>query len=163
MPGPERPDDLGEYRDYLMALALAQVPVDLRGRVDPSDLVQETLCEALRDREQHRGGTRAELMGWLRSVLRFNLIDRLRRLRHEAPAGALDGSLDRTSQGMGWLFAASQTAPDARAVREEDALRLAAVMKELSAPQAEAIILKHCQGMSVDEICRHMNRTPDAV
>ncbi|MBV8230235.1 MAG: sigma-70 family RNA polymerase sigma factor, partial [Planctomycetaceae bacterium] len=34
---------------------------------------------------------------------------------------------------------------------------------QLSPPQAEAIVLKHCHGMSVAEISRHMNRTPDAV
>jgi RNA polymerase sigma-70 factor (ECF subfamily) len=151
----------GEYRDYLMLLARSQVSVDLRGRIDPSDLVQETICHALRDPTRHR--SRAEMMGWLRSVLRFNLIDRLRRLRLERRVVSLDGSLDRTSDGMSRFPAARPSAPEARAVREEDALALAATLGQLSPPQAEAIVLKHCQGMSVAEIGRHMNRTPDAV
>src|SRR5262245_7233105 len=83
MSDPRGPEQFGEYRDYLMALARVQVSVDLRARIDPSDLVQETLCEALRDLPHHRGRSRAEMMGWLRSLLRFNLIDRLRRLRLE--------------------------------------------------------------------------------
>jgi RNA polymerase sigma-70 factor (ECF subfamily) len=153
----------GEYRDYLLTLARAQVSVDLRARIDPSDLVQETLCEALRDLPRHRGRSRAEMMGWLRSLLRFNLIDRLRRLRLERRVVSFDGELDRTSQGMIGVMRASRSTPETRAAREEDALALAGLLAQLSPPQAEAIVLKHCQGMSVAEISRHMNRTPDAV
>ena len=162
---PEPPDDeeFGEFRDYLMVLARSQVSVDLRGRIDPSDLVQETLCDALRDLPRYRGRTRAEMMGWLRSVLKFNLIDRLRRLRLEGRVVSFDASLDQTSHGMSHLLQASRSAPEVRAVREEDALTLATMLGQLSPPQAEAIVLKHCQGMSVVEIGRHMNRTPDAV
>jgi RNA polymerase sigma-70 factor (ECF subfamily) len=163
MPEPRHHEEFGEFREYLMALARAQVPVDLRGRIDPSDLVQETLCEALRDHSQYRGQTQAEMMAWVRSLLRFNLIDRLRRLRLERRVVSYDGALDQTSHGMSCLLQASRSAPDVRAARAEDALTLATLLGQLSPPQAEAIVLKHCQGMTVAEISRHMNRTPDAV
>ncbi len=163
MPERRNDEEVGDYREYLMVLARSQVSVDLRGRIDPSDLVQETLCDALRDLPRHRGRTRAEMMGWLRSLLRFNLIDRLRRLRLEGPVVSLDGSLDQTSHGMNCLVQSGRSAPEVRAVREEDALLLTAMLGQLSGPQAEAIILKHCQGMSVAEIGRHMNRTPEAI
>ena len=52
---PANDGEFDEYRDYLMVLARSQVAVDLRGRIDPSDLVQETLCDALRDLPRHRG------------------------------------------------------------------------------------------------------------
>jgi RNA polymerase sigma-70 factor (ECF subfamily) len=163
MPEPRYHEEFGAFRDYLMVLARTQVSVDLRCRIDPSDLVQETLCEALRDLPRHRGRTRAEMMAWLRSLLRFNLIDRLRRLRLERRVVSFDGALDQTSHGMSCLLQTSRSAPDARAAREEDALALAALLGQLSPAQAEAIVLKHCQGMSVAEISRHMNRPPDAV
>jgi RNA polymerase sigma factor (sigma-70 family) len=102
-------------------------------------------------------------MGWLRSLLRFNLIDRLRRLRLERQVVSFDGALDRTSRGMSDLMLAGGSDPGARAAREEDALALAALLGRLSPPQAEAIVLKHCHGMSVAEISRHMDRSPDAV
>jgi RNA polymerase sigma-70 factor (ECF subfamily) len=158
-------DELAEYRDYLMILARSQIAIDLRARIDPSDLVQDTLCDALRDRDWTRVRSRAETMGWLRSVLKFNLIDRLRRLSLERQVVSLDGSLDQTSIGMSRLPQGhrSESNPSARVVREEDALKLAAVLGQLSEAQAEAIVLKHCQGMSVVEIGRHMNKGPDAV
>jgi RNA polymerase sigma-70 factor (subfamily 1) len=158
-------DEFGEYRDYLMILARSQIAIDLRGQIDPSDLVQDTLCDALRGHPQARARTRAETMGWLRSVLKFNLIDRLRRLSLERQVVSLDGSLDQTSVGMSRLpqRQRSESAPLARVVREEDALALAAMLGQLSPAQAEAIVLKHCQGMSVVEIGRHMNKSPDAI
>ena len=78
---------------------------------------------------------------------------------------SLDVSLDQTSVGMSRLpqLQLSESAPSARVVREEDALILAAMLGQLSQAQAEAIVLKHCQGMSVAEIGRHMNKSPDAI
>ena len=103
------------------------------------------------------------MMGWLRSLLRCNLIDRFRRLRLENRVASLDALLDQTSAGMNSLVQASQSAPDARVLREEDALTLAGLLKQLTDAQAEAIVLKHCRGWSVEEIGRHLDKTPDAV
>jgi RNA polymerase sigma-70 factor, ECF subfamily len=155
--------DFREYREYVTALARAHVSVDLRGAIDLSDLVQETLFEAVRDPGPARHRTQAQMMGWLRSLLKCNLIDRLRRLRLERQVVSLDFSLDQTSEGMSRFPWPSHSAPDARLIREDDALNLADVLAKLSPPQAEAIVLKHCQGMSAAEISRHMNRTPEAV
>jgi RNA polymerase sigma-70 factor, ECF subfamily len=161
MTGPENGDEFGEYRDYLIVLARSQVSVDLRGRIDPSDLVQDTICDALRAPALKREP--AQTVGWLRRILHDNLVDRLRRLRLENQVASLDALLDRTSAGISRFLRASQSAPEARVVREEDELILAEVLGQLTSAQAEAIVLKHCQGISVVEICRHMNRTPDAV
>jgi RNA polymerase sigma-70 factor (ECF subfamily) len=154
--------DLGEYRPWLKALALAQIPVDLRGRIDPSDIVQQTICEAISDLPNHRGKTKPEFMGWLRSMLRFHLIDAFRALKF-APKVSIDASLGMTDDGMSRLLQANLSSVGHRAIMEEQSIALAKLLEQLSSPQAEAIVLKHCQGMSVDQICRHMNKTPDAV
>jgi RNA polymerase sigma-70 factor (ECF subfamily) len=154
--------DLGEYRAWLKTLALVQIPVDLRGRIDPSDIVQQTICEAISDLPKYRGTSKPELMGWLRSMLRFHLIDAFRKLKF-APKVSIDDSLVMTDHGMSHLLHANVTSVGQRAINEEQAIALTKLLDQLSASQAEAIILKHCQGMSVDQICRHMNKTPDAV
>ena len=51
---------------------------DLQVRLDPSDLVQETLLEAHRDFRQFLGRTEAELTVWLRRILVRNLADQLK-------------------------------------------------------------------------------------
>lgn len=84
--------DLGEYRAWLKTLALAQIPVDLRGRIDPSDVVQQTICEAISDLPKYRGESKPEFMGWLRSMLRFHIIDAFKALKL-APKVSIDVSL----------------------------------------------------------------------
>jgi len=50
MPQPSECLALERFRDYLIILARIRIPSDLRGRIDPSDLVQDTLFCAHRDR-----------------------------------------------------------------------------------------------------------------
>jgi RNA polymerase sigma-70 factor, ECF subfamily len=158
--------DFGEYRDYLMVLAKAMISVDLRTRIDPSDVVQETIYKALCDKppaHEPRERERPQMIAWLRKILHDRLVDRLRRLQLERQIESLDGGMDQTSERMSILANAGQSAPDARAIREEDAQILATMLSKLSPLQAEAVVLKYCRGISVIEISRHMNRTPDAI
>lgn len=154
--------DLGEYREWLKSLALGQIAAELRGRIDPSDIVQHSLCEALRDLPVAAEKSRPQMMAWLRTILRHNLIDAFRRLKH-TPRVSLDDSLAMTDANMSRFLVADQSAVGARVEREERALQLAERLRQLTPAQAEAILLKHCQGMSVEEICRHMQRSPEAV
>src|SRR5262245_60455945 len=72
---------LESYRNYLRLMARASAQAVLRGKADPSDLVQETLLKAHRNFEQFRGGTEAKLVAWLRQILARNLADLARRYR----------------------------------------------------------------------------------
>jgi len=57
---------LEEYRDYLHPLARLQIDPRLRSKLDPSDIVQQTLLIAHERRDQFRGGTDADKAAWLR-------------------------------------------------------------------------------------------------
>src|SRR4051812_48092493 len=61
------------YSNYLKLLVLAQLEKNLRTRVSPSDVVQETFFEAHRDFPQFRGHTTGEFVAWLRRILVNNL------------------------------------------------------------------------------------------
>ena len=54
----------------------------LRGRLDPSDVVQQTLLIAHEKQEQFRGRTDAELAAWLRTILVNILAQQMRRFRN---------------------------------------------------------------------------------
>src|SRR5206468_3622402 len=72
-----------DYRDYLHLLARLQLDPRLHGKVDPSDVVQQTLIKAHQHREQFRGSTPAEQAGWLRRILANTLVDAARKFGRE--------------------------------------------------------------------------------
>src|SRR5262249_43559834 len=117
------------YRNYLRLLARTQVDGALRARLDPSDLVQETLLEAYRDFPRFFGGTENELMAWLRRILVRNLADQLK--RHQAQGRdwkrqeSLEGLLDRSSAEAHEALARGITSPSVQASRREQAALLA--------------------------------------
>src|SRR5947208_418663 len=66
------------YANYLKLLARLQIDHRLQGKVDPSDVVQETFLEAHRDFVQFRGQSEEEFVGWLRQILVSNLANVVR-------------------------------------------------------------------------------------
>jgi RNA polymerase sigma-70 factor (ECF subfamily) len=155
------------YRDYLKVLARTQWGSTPCGRLDCSDVVQMTLLEAVRKRDQFRGRSAAEMAGWLRKMLAFNMVDAAR-AAGRAKRGALhvvslEDALDQSSARLGTLLATDQSTPSQAAGRHEDAVRLARVLEKLPQAQREAVVLRHCQGCSLEEISQKLDRTPAAV
>ena len=154
-------------RDYLRVLARIGLDPRLRGKVDESDVVQQSLLEAHRDWDQFRGTTDAERFAWLRQILARNLSNLLRdytRARRDVtrewrPDPAAEASSVRLER---WL-AADQTTPGTAAVREEEAARVALALCELPEQQREAVILRHWHGYPVARIAAELGTTPDAV
>src|SRR5438067_1820175 len=96
---------LESYRNYLRLLARTGIDASLRGKADPSDLVQETLLKAHRHFGQFQGQTEAELAAWLRRILARNLTDLVRRFKAEGRRRArecpLGDVLGRSSRILG--------------------------------------------------------------
>jgi RNA polymerase sigma-70 factor (ECF subfamily) len=156
-PAPER------WRPYLLLLARAHAGA----RHDPSDIVQEALLAAHKQRGQFRGTTDGEYVGWLRRILAGRLADAgraMHRVKRDANrVRSLDAALAESSARLMAALAADQTSPSEAAVHHENLLRLANALADLPAAQRDAITLRHCRGWSIDQIATHLDRTPAAV
>src|SRR4051812_23877987 len=62
-------DHLERYRHYLSLLARLQLNARLQGKLDASDVVQQTLLQAHTKLDQFRGRSSGELASWLRQIL----------------------------------------------------------------------------------------------
>jgi RNA polymerase sigma-70 factor (ECF subfamily) len=155
------------YRNYLRLLARTGLDASLRGKADPSDLVQDALLKAAQRFGQFRGTTDAELAGWLRQILARCLADFVRRYgtggRHAGREQSLDQLLDRSSQAMERIMAADGTSPSASAQRRDLGVVLSDALAGLSEEYREVLVLHHLEGLSWDEVARRMGRTPNAV
>jgi RNA polymerase sigma-70 factor (ECF subfamily) len=149
-------------------LARLQIDRHLQGKVDPSDLVQETFLEAHRDFGQFVGATEAELVSWLRQILARNLTDLVRhyqgtRRRDVRLERALGQELDRSSAILDRRLVARSDSPSQHAARREQAVVLADALALLPVDYREVLVLRHLEGLRFAEIAQHMGRTLDAV
>ena len=158
---------LERCRAYLHLLARVQLGPRLRGKLDPSDVVQQTLLEAYQKRAQFRGSTEGEWLAWLRRALAHNLADALRAFGQEkrdvARERSLEAAVEVSSQQLGAWLAADQSSPSEQAQRHERAARLAEALAELPPDNREALVLHYFEDRSLADIATHLGRTPAAV
>jgi RNA polymerase sigma-70 factor (ECF subfamily) len=159
-------DSLGRllefFRDYLNLTAEAGLDSALRPKAAASDLVQESMLEAQRDFHHFRGGTEAEFRAWLKRILLNNLLNayrlwqaKKRQLGREVPLGSLE--LGPSSAGS-----TTDPTPSKIACGREQRQRLQDALLRLPAHYREAILLRHRDGHSFEQIGLRLSRTADA-
>lgn len=169
----ERPNDkaadlpLERFREYLHLLARSNLGRQYQGKLDASDVVQQTLLHAHREQNLFHGTNDAELAGWLRQILAWNLGAAFRALgqqkRDVSRERAIQADLDQSSARLENFLTADVSSPSHRAARGEQILRIAQALGQLPDDQREATVLRHCRGLSLEEICKQMDKSERAV
>jgi RNA polymerase sigma-70 factor (ECF subfamily) len=158
---------LDPYRAYLRLLAGMQLDPRLQGKLDPSDIVQQTLLHGHAHLGQFRGHSEAELAGWLRRILANNLARAVRQYgtstRDVDRERSLQAALEESSHRLENWLAAPASSPSQVAERHEQLLRLAQALAQLPQEQKEAVELHHLRGLAVAETARLMQRSKPAV
>lgn len=135
-------------------------------KIDPEDIVQETLLKAWRGRAQFKGSSRAEILAWLRTLLSNTLIDHTRAflsakrdVRLEVPL-----SLDQTSRNLeGWLTAVGSVTPGTRMGREEDFNLLCEAIMSLRPVPRSILLARHVEGLTLRQIAERLGKKRETV
>ena len=163
---PDADLDLGRYRGYLKFLAEAQLRGPLRAKVDPSDLVQQTLLQAHAARADCRAENSAAKAAWLRQILARNLLHAARDLHRDKRdirrERSLEARLNESSCRLAGLLAADGSSPSQAADRNEQVVRLAAALTELPDAQRQAILAHYWHGCSLAEVGTRLGRSAPA-
>src|SRR5262249_54494802 len=158
---------LEQFREYLRLLARLQMPAQLRGKLDPSDLVQVALLKAHQADGDFRGHTRAERAAWLRQILARTMAnalrDHARAKRDVALERSLEDALHTSSARLEAWLVSGEDSPSTQAARNEQVVELATALSRLPEPLREVVVLRYCQGMPLADISAAIGRSRAAV
>jgi RNA polymerase sigma-70 factor (ECF subfamily) len=158
---------LARYRDYLRVLARVHLSARPRVKLDASDVVQQAILNAHAHRDQFRGNTEAQWLGWLRAILANALASAIREFgtaaRDLSRERSLEAELERSSSRLEGLLAAEQSSPSEGAVRGEELLRLTRALVQLPDDQRRVVELHHLKGLTIAAVAAELGRTRPAV
>jgi RNA polymerase sigma-70 factor (ECF subfamily) len=164
-PPPQQEPSLDRYRSYLLLLARMQLDGRAQSKLDPSDVVQQTMLEAHAFQHQFVGDPE-RFIAWLRKALVNNLRDALRALRRGKRdirrETSLDADVERSSARLADILPADHSSPSRRAGRNEDLIRLAVALDALPEAQRQAVVLHHLHGWPLAETAARLDRTEAA-
>jgi RNA polymerase sigma-70 factor (ECF subfamily) len=148
---------LERHRDRLKRMVAVRADPRLAARVDPSDVVQESLTEAAEKLDRYLARPPLPFYPWLRRLA----LDRLATLfRHHVRTGRRAvtreevrmGLSDQSAGELAERLFARQSDPAARLDRTEVQARVRSTLAALKDSEREVLVLRHLEGMPPKEI-----------
>jgi RNA polymerase sigma-70 factor, ECF subfamily len=167
--GVARSELLDRHRTRLRRMVAVRIDPRLTARVDPSDVVQETLAEAHRRLDDYLAVQPVPFYPWLRQLAQDRLTDLHRRhvraarraVGREEPAGPVLS--DDSVAALTHRLAASAPGPSEAANRHEQAGLLRAALEQLPETDREVLILRHLEQLTPREIADVLGVPPAVV
>ena len=165
--GPSRRELLERYRDHLGRMISARLDRRLAPRVDPSDVVQETLASAANRMDEFFRERPLPFFGWLRQLAgeqlrethRRHLHAQRRSVRRESRESDLP---DDSAMELGRRFVSDDTSPSNRAIREERSVRVMEALKRMPPKDRDLLAMRYLEQLSVGEIAETLAITEGA-
>jgi RNA polymerase sigma-70 factor (ECF subfamily) len=163
------PEALGQvlegFRGYLLLIAQQEMDPQLQAKGGASDLVQETLVDAVGDFHRFNGTSEGALRAWLRQMLLHNVADfgrhyrdtDKRRVDREVHLEAGDSTVPPGDQ-----LVADTLSPSRQAMADEQAQAIQRALERLPEDYRIVVRLRYQENQSFDEIARGMHLTPNA-
>jgi len=153
------------YRDYLLAIANSAISSDIRPKVAPSDVVQQSLAEACLGFDQFEGMSEDALRGWLRRILLNNVQDATREYRgtamrditREVPLAG-----DDSRQVIDANLIADQPSPSENAALSEEQRLFEMALARMPADYALVIRKRNLEYRSFHDIGEMFSMSADA-
>ena len=162
---------LQAYQEHLTHLATLQFRRQLKPRVSPSDVVQDTLFGAHQNFNQFRGQSESELMAWLRTILISKLFKSVGRHIQAAQRDvrkeiALDNpSQDNPNASREQLrnrLPAREPTPSVNLQKQESISELEGQLSRLPSDYREVLVLRNLRELPFEEIAKQMGRSAGA-
>ena len=150
---------LAACNHYLLWVARRHLDPDLLPKGGASDMVQETLLEAHRDFSQFRGESDAELLAWLRRLLRNNIANFARHHRAAKRGAGREVPLSVTYAGS---TSGNAARPEAAAERADEEEMFERLVDRLPA-DIRRVMTQWYAGQSFAEIGLELGRSQNAV
>lgn len=143
------------HREKLRRMVQVRIDPRLKGRVAPSDVLQEAYIDALKRFPHYFEKDDQPFFGWLRLIVGQRLADlhrehlaaKKRDVRHELPFGHPNGP-QGSAACLASCVAGVLTSPSGAAARNEDVARLEASLLELDDVDREILLLRHFEELS---------------
>ena len=135
------------YKKYLLAIANDEVSSDWQAKEGASDLVQETQFKVLKNYNQFRGTTLAELEAWFCTILRNHIHDKRKDCRDQNVAERKKPPAISGSDGISSL--------DIKLQRQREA------MDRLKYEDREILEMRYTEKLSYPEIAKRLGLTED--
>jgi len=152
-------------RGYLLRIAENEIRVELRAKVNPSDVVQDTFLEACRIYSRFQGTQSEELQAWLRAIL-LNKLNNLHKqyFQTEKRRVGREQSLDdsHNARPLREEIPAPNLTPSGHAVRNEESQSLNTAMARLPEHYRQVLVWRTYDHISFAEIGHRLNRSEAA-
>ena len=153
---------LASSRSYLAVLAAARVQPWMKAKLDASDIVQQTLCDAHAGLGAFNGQTEGQWKAYLKKILQNNVQDVIRQYRGAAKRDVSRERGVEFDDGSARPIAGRDETPSRITADEERDLELATAIDNLPEDYREVVIARNIRKEPFAEIAERLGRSEAA-